>query len=220
MTSLTGLQEKELLANFRELEKALWSVFGYGADIILKRLSEELAAATSSCDMGFNEMLDELRRDGPLAFMRSVDYGEHVLLLYRTTAFRDRMVAGFFDSPAKESRAAVMTETVPASVAATTYERLAGRYGEKSVAEKAGEWAFSLRRGAHLRLANDNTWLAEKGLEEANHRQDRPLWKGAAVLCAYDIERIGGSMPRALESHDFVVLEDSSAVYAKATPSP
>ena len=44
MTSLTGLQEKELLANFRELEKALWSVFGYGADIILKRLSEELAA--------------------------------------------------------------------------------------------------------------------------------------------------------------------------------
>ena len=52
--------------------------------------------------MGFNEMLDELRRDAPLAFMRSVDYGEHVLLLYRTSAFKGRMVAGFFDSPAEE----------------------------------------------------------------------------------------------------------------------
>ena len=221
MTSLTGLQEKELLANFRELEKALWSVFGYGADIMLKRLSEELAAATRFCDMGFNEMLDELRRDGLLAFMRSVDYGEHVLLFYRTTAFRDRMAAGFFDLPAEESRVAVMAEAaVPASVAATTYEQLAGRYGEKSVAEKAGEWAFSLRRSAHLRLATDNTWLAEKGIEVASHRQDRLPWTSAAVLCAYDIERIGGNMPRALESHDFVVLEDSSAVYAKAAPSP
>jgi hypothetical protein len=158
MTPLTGLQERELLANFRELEKALWSVFGYGTDIMLKRFSEKLAAATRSCDLGFNEMLDELRRDEPLALMRSVDYGEHVLLLYRTSAFKDRMVAGFFDSPAgEESRAAVMAGTVPTSVAATTYEQLAGRYGQQSVAEKAGEWAFSLRRGSRLRLASDNT---------------------------------------------------------------
>ncbi|MGI0020058.1 MAG: hypothetical protein ACREAY_06280 [Nitrososphaera sp.] len=220
MTSLTGLQERELLANFRELEKALWSVFGYGADIMLKRLSEELAAATRSCDLGFNEMLDEVRRDGPLAFMRSMDYGEHVLLLYKSAAFRDRMVAGFFDSPAEESRAAIMAGAVPASVAATTYKQLAGRYGVQSVAEKAGEWAFSLRRGVHLRLATDNTWLAEKGMEEADHRQDRPPWKGAAVLCAYDVERIGEHMPKALELHDFVVLEDSNVVYAKVAPSP
>ena len=113
-----------------------------------------------------------------------------------------------------------MAGTVPASVAATTYEQLAGRYGQQSVAEKAGEWAFSLRRGSSLRLASDNTWLAENSLEEAGYRQDRPPWRGAAVLCAYDIEKIGGGMPRVFESHDFIVLEDSNAVYAKATPSP
>lgn len=100
--------------------------------MMLKRLSEEREVAMRSCDKGFNEMVDGLRREGPLASIRSVDYDEHVLLLYQTTAFRDRMVAGFFDSPAEESKAAVIAGAVPASVAATTYEKLAGRYGENS----------------------------------------------------------------------------------------
>lgn len=215
MTSLTGLSERELLANFRELERALWSVFGCGADIMLKRLSEELAAATRSTGLGFNEMLDEIRRDEPLALARSVGYGEHALLLYKSTAFRDRMVEAFFDSPAKESRAAIMAGTLPVSVTAATYEQLVERYGVQSVAEKAGEWAFSLQSDMRLRLAADNTWLAEKGIPEADHGRDRSPWRSAAVLCTYDSEKIGGHAAKISESHDFVVLEDSKTVYAR-----
>lgn len=220
MTSLTGMGEKELLANFKELERALWSVFGCGADIMLKRLSDELAAATRSTGLGFNEMLDEIRKDEPLAFVRNVNYGEHALLLYKSVAFRDKMVKGFFDSPAKESRAAIMAGPLPASVTRVTYDQLAQRYDPQLVAEKAGEWAFSLQRGVHLRLATDNTWLAEKGMHEADHRLDRSPWKNAAVLCAYDVEKIGGRAAIISESHDFVVLEDFNAVYARAAPSP
>jgi hypothetical protein len=220
MTSLTGIGEKELLANFRELERGLWSVFGCGAEIMLKRLSDELAAATRSTGLGFNEMLDEIRRDEPLAFVRTVSYGEHALLIYNSVSFRDKMVKGFFDSPAKESRAAIMAGSLPASVTAVTYDQLAQRYGPQAVAEKAGEWAFSLQRGVHLRLATDNTWLVEKGMHEADHRRGRPPWKGAAVLCAYDAEKVRDQATIILEPYDFVVLEDSNAVYSRAAPSP
>jgi hypothetical protein len=220
MTSLTGLGEKELLANFKALERALWSVFGCGADIMLKRLNDELAAATRSAGLGLNEMLDEIRRDEPLAFVRNVNYGEHALLLYKSIMFRDKMVKGFFDSPAKESRAAIMAGPLPESVTAVTYDQLAQRYGPQSAPEKAGEWAFSLQRGVHLRLATDNTGLAEKGVQEADNRRDRSPWNNAAVLCAYNAEKIGDHASIISKSHDFVVLEDTNAVYARAAPSP
>lgn len=190
---------------------------------MLKRLSEELTSAARSTCLGFNEMLDEVRRDELISFVRSVGYGEHVLLLYRTAALRNRMVAGFFDSAAvHESRGAIMGgAAIPASVNAMTYEQLADRYGVQSITEKAGEWALSLQKGgAHLRLATDNTWLAEKGMQEADPRPDRSSpWRGAAVLCAYDVERIGGYMSKASESHVFIVLEDSNSVYEESRQS-
>jgi hypothetical protein len=94
---MTGLKEKELLSNLVELEKALWSSLGYGADILLKRLSDELARNVDRAGIGFAEVLDELKRDEQAVFARSISQGENMALLYSSTGFRNRIVSAFFD---------------------------------------------------------------------------------------------------------------------------
>jgi hypothetical protein len=207
-------------------------ILGRAADIILKRFSDGLARnVQDKKDPSFSEILAEIRRDERRAFVRNMSYGEQVLLLYRSLEFRDALMAAFFDpvSDAKEARVAVTAaggsgnnngggerSQLPFLVASTTYEQLqANDDGLQDVAEKAGAWASSLcQDGKRLRFAGDNTWLAQKGLDEPPH--DKGLLRDAAVMCAYNLESIGARQAaKIVERHRFVVLEDSSAVYTK-----
>lgn len=219
MCALTRLLEKDLLVNYREFEKALWAVLGNGADILLKRFSDELARNVPASGLGLNEILDAIRKDEPFVFVRNMNYGENALLLYRSESFRNRVVSGFFDPIAdvNESRAAVFANApdLPPSVAAMTFEQLQERHA--SIEKSASEWIFSLKQGGRrLRLAKDNTWLAEKGLDEGLHEGRSATWKDAAVLCAYDAGRIDADKTlEIMELHDVMIFEDSRAIYAR-----
>jgi hypothetical protein len=221
MCALTSMQEKDLLANYREFEKALWNILGSGADILLKRFNDDLARNVPAGDLGLNKILDTMRKDEPFVFARNMDYGENAALLYRSESFRDRVVSGFFDpvSAADEAGAAVFAKmpALPPSVARTTYEQLQDERESMPIGERVARWAFSLRKGGrYLRLAKDDTWLAEMGLEEEPHDGSSAPWQDAAVLCTYDAGRIGADKTiRIIESHNVIMFEDSQAVYSR-----
>lgn len=215
MCSVTGMQEKKLLSNYREFERALWSILGNGADILLKRFSDNLSRNVDAGGLGMAEVVDAIKRDEPYVFVRNMSYGENVLLLYKSENFRDRIMSGFF-SPldgVEAGAAALAPGSLPAHVSAMTYERLQATYSGKSIEEKISRWVSSIGRdGRHLRLARDDTWLAEKGIGEEAHHKDA----GVAALCAYDAGRLSTeSTYRIMELHDIVVFEESQAVYAR-----
>ncbi|AIF84687.1 hypothetical protein NTE_02644 [Candidatus Nitrososphaera evergladensis SR1] len=219
MAALAAMQERELLSNYKEFEKALWSALGSGADIILKRFDEELAKNVQATDMGPNEVLDAMKRDQPYVFMRNISAGEHVLVLYRSTQFRDRMLGAFFDSTTaqggggRQAKGAILSE--PASLAfaqSITWRDLQEKKkaGGTSLDEKVSEWTSTLG-GGKLRLARDSTWLLENNIEETAAAK----FKDAALVCACDL-RVGiERAAKAMESHNYVVLEDSKIVYAR-----
>lgn len=219
MCSITGMQEKELLSNYMEFERTLWSVLGNGADLLLKRFCDNLARNIDADGLDLTEVIDEIKRDEPYVFVRNMDYGENVLLLYRSTGFRDRIMTGFFDPLAggAESRAALAADPpFPAHVSAMTYRQLQETYRGGTVGENVSRWSALLRQdGRHLRLARDNTWLAENKIDEEPHA--RPDTRSdAAVLCAYDAGRLSPENTVAImESHDIVVFEESQAVHAR-----
>jgi hypothetical protein len=213
ISTLAGLQEKELLSNYKEFEKALWSALGSGANIILKRFDEGLARNMQATDMGPNEVLDAMRRDEPHVFMRNVSAGEHVLLLYRGLQFRDRMIGAFFDpvSEGRQAKGAILADAAYslAPVPSITWRELQEKAGA-SLDQKVSEWTSAIGAG-RLRLARDSTWLLENNVEEIAAAR----FKDAALVCACDL-RVGiEHASKAMESHDYVVLEDSKTVYAK-----
>lgn len=216
MSTLAGMQEREILSNYKEFEKGLWSTLGSGADIILKRFDEMLAKNVQETNMGPREILDAIRRDEPYVFMRNVSAGEHVLLLYRSAQFRDRMLGAFFDPVAggRQAKGAILSEPALLSVPSITWRELQEKAKGTSLDEKASEWASALGAVGRLRLAMDSTWLFENSAEETASEK----FKDAAFLCACDlrvgVERAGKAMMRR-ESHGYVVLEDSKIVYAK-----
>ncbi len=217
MSAMAGLKEKDLLSNLVELEKALWSSLGYGADILLKRLSEELAKSVGRTGIGFAEVLDEMNRDGQAVFARSISQGENMALLYSSAAFRDRMVSAFFEPTEDGVAMAALIERpsgLPPSVTRTTYGELAGSH-TASVGSRVAEWVSAVRpSGSYLRLAKDNTWLVQNGMTEPSHEEIGV--RRSALLCAYDLSRIDtASAANTAELHDFVVVEGLPAIYAR-----
>jgi hypothetical protein len=210
MSTLTGMQEKELLSNYREFEKALWSALGSGADIILKYFSEELARNVQARGMGVTEMIDAMKRDEPYIFMRNTAAGEHALLLYRNQAFRDRMLAAFFDpaSGVRETRAVVLDRQVQLpSVSSITIADL--RAGPHEAGEKIAQWASATAGQGRLRLAVDSTWLVENSAGfPATKLRD------AALLSMCDL-RVGADDATRAVHAGYVVLEDTKTVYVK-----
>lgn len=208
MSTLSGLQEKELLSNYREFEKALWSALGTGADIILKHFSDELARNAQTQGMGVTEVIDAMKRDEPYVFMRNTVAGEHTLLLYRNEGFRDRMLAAFFDpaSEMREARAAVLEQPLP-SVSHLALSDL--RADPHRAGEKVTDWAFAVAGQGRLRLAVDCTWIVENNVQI-------PFTKlrDAALLCACDL-RIGAERAAKAIPSGHIVLEDTKAVYMK-----
>jgi hypothetical protein len=220
MSSRTGLRG-ELLSNYAEFENALRMILGLGANVILKRFNRELAKNVHAHNLGLDDTFQEISKNEPAVFVRNMTRGEHVLLLYSSQGFRDMVISSFFDSLSggNETKAAVLASAAPfpSSVIAITYQQLQHSYGLTAVNQKIEEWASAIRAGdARLRLAKDNTWLVENGLEEGPHDSERSPWSEATVLCAYDISKIGHERAsKVVESHGFVVLEGSKSVYAK-----
>ncbi|MEO9363014.1 MAG: hypothetical protein ABI348_03850 [Nitrososphaera sp.] len=212
MSTLAGVQEKEILSNYKEFEKGLWSTLGSGADIILKHFDEMLARNVQATDMGPSEILDAIRRDGPYVFMRNVSAGEHVLLLYRSAQFRDRMLGAFFDpvvAGGRQAKGAILSESASLTVPSITWRELQEKAGA-SLDKKLSEWTSALGTG-RLRLARDSTWLLENNMEETASEK----FRDAAFVCACDL-RVGVERAsKAMESHGYIVLEDSKTVYAR-----
>lgn len=218
MSTLTGLKEKELLSNYIEFEKALWSSLGYGADILLKRFSEELGRIVHRTGAGLGEALDEIRRNEPAVFARSIAQGENAALFYKSTGFRDSVVSAFFEPLEGKVAMAALVERqskLPPSVARTTYSELQSGCGTATIGSRVAEWTSALRPpGSTLRLAKDNTWLVENGMPEPSH--DSAGLRKAALLCAYDLSKIdSANATKAVELHDFVVVEGLQAIYAR-----
>lgn len=210
MSTLTGMQESELLSNYREFEKALWAALGSGADIILKHFSDELARNVQTQGMGVTETLDAMKRDEPYVFMRNTVAGDHTLLLYQSPAFRDRMLAAFFDpaSGTREARAAVLDQQVQLpSVSSVTFADLEA--GPSNAGEKIIEWASAIAGQGRLRFAMDSTWLVENNIEVPAARL-----KDAALLSACDL-RAGAEHATKAVSSGYVVLEGTKTVYVK-----
>jgi hypothetical protein len=210
MSALTGIEEKALLSNYKEFERALWAALGSGADIILKHFSDELARNIKAQDMGTTEVIEAMKRDQPYVFMRNTTSGEHTLLLYRNVAFRDRMLAAFFEpmSDVRETRAAVFSQQVQIpSVSSVTFADLGA--DKSNAGEKTAEWALAEAGQGRLRLAVDGTWLAENGAQV-------PLakLKDAALLSACDL-RVGVEEAAKAAQPNYIVLEDTKAVYVK-----
>lgn len=221
MSSKTGLRG-ELLSNYAEFENALRMILGYGANIILKRFHLELSRNVSASDLGLDETFQEISKNEPVVFVRNMACGEHALLLYTSQDFRDRVITSFFEplSGSNETKAAILTANAapfPSAVIAITYQQLQDRYGLTAVNQKIEEWASAIRAGgSRLRLAKDNTWIVENGLEEGLHDSATSPWNDVTLLCAYDISKIGPERAgKVVESHNFVVLEGARAVYAK-----
>lgn len=218
MSSLTGLKEKELLSNMVEFEKALWASLGYGADILLKRFSEELARNVGMAGAGFGEMLDQIRSNEHAVFARSISQGENMALLYTTTSFRDKIISAFFEPAEGGGVMAALVESpsgLPTSVARTTYGELRAGRSRTALDSRVAEWVSAVRpAGSSLRLAKDNTWLAENGMPEPSH--DSIGVRRTALLCAYDLSRLdSASAAKAAELHDFVAVEGLQRIYAK-----
>jgi hypothetical protein len=218
MTTLTGLREKEILSNYIEFEKVLWSSLGYGADILLKRFSDELGRIVHMTGAGLGEAFDEIRRNEQAVFARSIAQGENAALLYKSAGFRDSVVSAFFEPLEGRVAMAALVERkskLPPSVARTTYSELQSGRGMTGIESMVAEWTSALRpAGTALRLAKDNTWLVENGMPEPSH--DSADLRKAALLCAYDMSRIdGASATKAVELHDFVVVEGLQSVYAR-----
>lgn len=218
MSTQAGKKEKELLSNYVEFEKALWSSLGYGADILLKRFSDELGKIVHRTGVGVGEAFDEIRQNEPAVFARSIMQGENAVLLYATTGFRDNMVSAFFEPLEDRVTMAALVERppkLPPSVASTTYRDLQSGRVRASIGSMVSEWTSTLRpAGSALRLAKDNTWLVENGISEPSH-ESMGLRK-AAFLCAYDLARIdSANAARAIELHDFVMMEGLQAIYAR-----
>lgn len=73
---------------------------------------------------------------------------------------------------------------LPVHINAMTYELLQEMYAGQTVKEKMAKWMSSIgHEDMPLKLAKDNTWLAERGINEEPHRKDA----ASAVLCAYDV---------------------------------
>ncbi|MEM3160936.1 MAG: hypothetical protein QXJ74_09165 [Nitrososphaera sp.] len=218
MSTMTGKNEKELLSNYVEFEKALWSSLGYGADILLKRFSDELDRIVHRSGVGLGEVLDEIRQNEPAVFARSIAQGENAALLYTSTAFRDNTVSAFFEPLEGRVAMAALVERptkLPPAVARTTYRDLQSGRGRAGIGSRVAEWTSNLRpEGSALRLAKDNTWLVENGMSEPSH--DFIGLRKAALLCAYDLTRIdSASAAKAIELHDFVVAEGLQGIYAR-----
>jgi hypothetical protein len=151
MCSTSGLKEKELLSDYREFERALWSVLGNGADLLLKRFCDNLSRNVGSDGLGITEVLDAIRRDEPYVFVRTMDFGENALLLYRSEGFRDRIMSGFF-SPINTTEAVAAaaalaaSHSLPANVSAMTYERMVDTYAGGTIEEKTSSWMSSIAR--------------------------------------------------------------------------
>lgn len=218
MWTLTGMKEEELLSNHVEFEKALWSSLGYGADILLKRFSEELGKIVHRTGVSLGEALDEIRQNELMVFARSISQGENAVLLYKTIEFRDAVISAFFEPPEGRVAMAALAEShsrIPPSVARTTYRELQSGRGTATISSRVAEWTSALRlQESALRLAKDNTWLVENDMAEPSH--DSTGVKKAALLCAYDLTRIDtASVAKAIELHDFVVVEGLQSVYAR-----
>ena len=218
MSTLTGLKEKELLSNYIEFEKALWSSLGYGADVLLKRFSEELGRIGGRTGAGLGEALDEIRRNEQAVFARSIAQGENAALLYKSTGFRDAMVSAFFEPLEGKMAMAALVERqskLPPSVARTTYRELQSGRGTATIGSRVAEWTSALRpAGSALRLVKDNTWFVENGMPEPSH--DSAELRKAALLCAYDLSRMDSTnVARAIELHDFVIVEGLQVIYAR-----
>ncbi|MEW5840038.1 hypothetical protein [Nitrososphaera sp.] len=234
MSCDSGMQERDLLASRAEFEKGLQSMLGLGADIILKEFWDRIRRLTSTADLGIDETLDAIGKDGAVAFARTLDYGDHALVIYRTHSFLEKMLAGFFDplytggddddgsSNIREARAVVvddgiklvLTPVVAATTATTittTYQQLCKRYGTAEIGEGIGRWTQELRQGGkgpvRLRIAKDDTWLAQRGLA-ADQGMEKQPWTDAAVVCALDAGRADLEYAFKLaELHRFVVFE-------------
>jgi len=218
MTTLTGLKEKELLSNYAEFEKALWASLGYGAEIMLKRFGEEFIRYTHGRGIEFGDVLDEVRRNAPAVFARSILQGENAALLYTSSGFRDRVVSAFFEPIEGGGVMAALVDghsSLPPSVARATYSELKGRHGRFALEGRVAEWTSAVRpEETALRLAKDNTWLLENGLSEPSH--DSVGQRKTALLCAYDLTRMDeASAAKAAELHDFVVVEGLQSIYAR-----
>jgi hypothetical protein len=214
--SLAGMQERQLLSNYKEFERTLCSALGSGADIILKRFYEELSRNVQRSGMSPNEILETIGRDEPYVFMRNVMVGEHVLLLYRDRQFRDRMLDAFFD-PVQSAgglytKGAILSDldSNELAIPSVTWQDLQKGAGPTGLEEKLADWITTLGVGK-LRLARDNTYLLENDIDEIPVTR----FRDATLICTCDI-RVGiESTSRATESHNYVVLEDSKTVYTK-----
>jgi hypothetical protein len=148
------------------------------------------------------------KQDEPYVFMRNTVAGEHTLLLYRNPAFRDRMLAAFFDpaSGVREARAAILDQPLP-SVSHLALSDL--RADPPNAGEKVADWASAVAGQGRLRLAVDCTWLVENSVQ-------MPFAKlrDAALLCACDL-RIGAERATRAIPSGYIALEDTKAVYVK-----
>lgn len=190
---------------------------GYGADILLKRFSEELARNVGKRGIGFGEVYDEIRNNEQAVLARSVSQDENIAILYSNMGSRDRIVSTFFEPVERGGTMAALIEKssdLPPSVTRITYGELqAGR--RMALNNSVIEWVSAVHpAGLTLRLAKGNTWFVENGMAEPSH--DALGARKTALLCAYDLSKIdSASAGKAAELHDFVIVEGTQGIYTR-----
>lgn len=222
MTFLSGMSEKELLADYKAFEKSLRASIGFGADIIINHFSEELAKNLTSrtSDLSVDEVLSRISRDELQVFMRNIAMQEHAVLIYKNSNFRDRMMAAFFDPVAGPTgpKGAIMSGDKLAAAPTITYQQMGTDHDK--LMKVLADWISSVRSAGAARIGKDNTWLLENGFEKeilsAEKAAGPKLSDNMALLCAYDIAKLNEQQARVVvETHKFVVLEEPQVVYMR-----
>lgn len=222
MTFLSGMTEKELLADHKAFEKSLRASIGFGADIIISHFNEELAKNLPDrlSDLPVDEVLSRINRDELQVFMRNIAMQEHAVLIYRNGSFRDKMMNAFFDPVADTQgpKGAIMSGEKLAAAPTITYEQMGADHDK--LMKTLSDWISSVRSAGAARIGKDNTWLLENGFEKeilsAEKAAGPKLSENMALLCAYDIAKLNEKQAKVVvETHKFVVLEEPQIVYMR-----
>lgn len=225
--SLNNIKDNELYLHIDLLEKSLNDVFGYGAELIMSLLKQNLSVHTVSKNkfLPISDIISQIQEAAVYDFLSNVPPGKHILLLYANTKTKHEMLYTFISHENRINSCSCGVITVSetnnyGTISTIPYSHLFKADDDTTNSMRLQQWVdtlFQMQPGCVVRIAGeDDTWFLENGLDKYLISLEKGIGKETtkkellSILCIYDKNKIKNEdyLKTIIESHSYVITDN------------
>ena len=248
LCSIHKLSEKELLTNYDLLNKSLYRIVPTATDLILRHIKFEMlphavlmipnltVAEIQNPTLSIPAILNLIRNEEILKFVREIPSHEHVAIFYENENFRDNILSMFFNTGTTcDNTPKGLLSSKPADSNSDynlntsksnniLYSESLNSQKREAINQSLHEWIQRLQssnKSQHTvaKIANQDAtwWLRNDSANEYIQFQKslgRNIQYNISAICAYNISKLNNEYIRTIiASHNYIIFDRPFIIY-------